>query len=435
MRAVNHSWGKPSEGGGFPLDGSSLLTLGFDWSVRQHNVLHIIAGNEGSMVPIPKDNFNGMTIGRSAKDANGVYRLVSARNTFDEDAAGDRTSIALIALGDDVEVTGLGNTQSVEGGTSLAAPHVTGTVALLQQNATTTNERRPQVMKAVLMNSADKIKDIIGMERTVLKKDGSNWFGSTADTDPNIPLDIEMGTGHLNANRAHTQFTAGEHPSGGVDIGWDYHFQNDPFIPYRYHLNLEKDDYVSATLVWDREVALNSPSPEYEPGDNFIDFGFANFDLYLVPAGLGREQAVASSTSTAQNVEHIFAQVPAAGDYELQVWIGELNQVFYAIAWWAGADMRGSAALGDFNGDGSVNAADYVVWRKTDGGSTGYNNWRTNFGETVGSGGAATVPEPTGIVFAIGLIFGGVCCARFKHLRRAGAGRIRSGVGAAAKHG
>ena len=31
---------------------------------------------------------------------------------------------------------------------------------------------------------------------------------------------------------------------------------------------------------------------------------------------------------------------------------------------------------GDFNNDGTVDAADYVVWRKTDGTQTGYNAWR-----------------------------------------------------------
>lgn len=37
-------------------------------------------------------------------------------------------------------------------------------------------------------------------------------------------------------------------------------------------------------------------------------------------------------------------------------------------------------SAGDFNCDGSVNAADYVVWRKQDGSQAGYNEWRSNFG-------------------------------------------------------
>jgi hypothetical protein len=52
---------------------------------------------------------------------------------------------------------------------------------------------------------------------------------------------------------------------------------------------------------------------------------------------------------------------------------------------------------GAFNLDGSVDAADYVVRRKTDGAQEGYYTWRTNFGRTVGGGAVsnATVPEPT----------------------------------------
>ena len=37
---------------------------------------------------------------------------------------------------------------------------------------------------------------------------------------------------------------------------------------------------------------------------------------------------------------------------------------------------------GDFNNDGTVDAADYVVWRKSDGTPAGYNAWRTHFGQT-----------------------------------------------------
>jgi gluconolactonase len=64
-----------------------------------------------------------------------------------------------------------------------------------------------------------------------------------------------------------------------------------------------------------------------------------------------------------------------------------------------------SPALGDFNGDGTVSAADYTVWRNTLGTSTDlsadgngnktidagdYDVWREHFGTTLGSGGAAT---------------------------------------------
>jgi hypothetical protein len=69
---------------------------------------------------------------------------------------------------------------------------------------------------------------------------------------------------------------------------------------------------------------------------------------------------------------------------------------------------------GDYNNDGKVDAADYVVWRKNPGSfggdPDGYNTWRSHFGiGGNGSGSAATpVPEPAAwmltIVAALGLV-------------------------------
>ena len=57
---------------------------------------------------------------------------------------------------------------------------------------------------------------------------------------------------------------------------------------------------------------------------------------------------------------------------------------------------------GDFNLDGTVDAADYVVWRKTDGTQAGYIEWRTHFGQPAISGAGAranaAVPEPRTLV-------------------------------------
>jgi autotransporter-associated beta strand protein len=71
---------------------------------------------------------------------------------------------------------------------------------------------------------------------------------------------------------------------------------------------------------------------------------------------------------------------------------------------------------GDFNGDGSIDSADYVLWRKNVGSDPDYSAWRKNFGiaDTGGSLGNsgllpkgifANVPEPaTGSVFLIGIV-------------------------------
>jgi hypothetical protein len=74
---------------------------------------------------------------------------------------------------------------------------------------------------------------------------------------------------------------------------------------------------------------------------------------------------------------------------------------------------------GDYNDDGKVDAADYVVWRKHEGTSTPlpndpdggvigllqFNTWRANFGAMTmpggGSGGSAAVPEPASIMLVV----------------------------------
>jgi autotransporter-associated beta strand protein len=63
---------------------------------------------------------------------------------------------------------------------------------------------------------------------------------------------------------------------------------------------------------------------------------------------------------------------------------------------------------GDFNDDGRVDSADFIVWRKSGGTVGDYNDWRTNFGRTAtgaGSGsslgGNSAVPEPSATVLVI----------------------------------
>jgi hypothetical protein len=69
-------------------------------------------------------------------------------------------------------------------------------------------------------------------------------------------------------------------------------------------------------------------------------------------------------------------------------------------------EFQVDAPSGDYNHDGKFDAADYVIWRKTDGTAAGYNLWRSNFGEPAGTGSGspgvsssrAAVPEPTTLV-------------------------------------
>ncbi|HJQ80928.1 MAG TPA: hypothetical protein VJ828_13270, partial [Lacipirellulaceae bacterium] len=87
------------------------------------------------------------------------------------------------------------------------------------------------------------------------------------------------------------------------------------------------------------------------------------------------------------------------------VWIGGAHDFFAPTP----------AEIGDFNADGSVDAADYVVWRKNDGSLEGYNAWRTNFGRIAGSSSShfSAVPEPTAATLSCILLL--IMFARRKH--------------------
>jgi hypothetical protein len=68
---------------------------------------------------------------------------------------------------------------------------------------------------------------------------------------------------------------------------------------------------------------------------------------------------------------------------------------------------------GDWNGDGVVDAADYVTWRKdpaNNGGAGGYSTWQQNFGDSnAGSGGLnadGAVPEPATMLLLVWAIAG-----------------------------
>jgi hypothetical protein len=70
---------------------------------------------------------------------------------------------------------------------------------------------------------------------------------------------------------------------------------------------------------------------------------------------------------------------------------------------------RTISLLGDFNGDGRVDAADYVVWRDGLGAKytlTDYDLWKANFGKVIGAAsgsasGSPAVPEPATASFLV----------------------------------
>ena len=388
VRAMNFSFGEslgrdsrrhPS------LDGNSLLTQCLDWSERVHDVLYVIAGNQGSGgIPIPTDNFNGVNVAYSTRVDGRFVKLDFAnmgseptfspfRATGPESNVGARRSISLVAPGNFIEMINPDGTVSTSSGTSFAAPHVAATVALLQELGDrqlragspnwSTDSRRPMVMKAVLLNSADKLQDQgdgrrLGMTRTLLDERNRTWLESDAYRDPKIPLHAEMGTGHLNAFRAYQQLNPGQWGPESLmpAIGWNYgaiesvtpptnlprREPADFFHDYVFEQPLQADSFISATLAWERLVVLKDHNENglYDLDETFEDRGLNNMDLYLMEAeATDSSEHVWSSISDADSVEHIFTKIPETGRYKLRVvYRQQVNDELlqhYALAWWS----------------------------------------------------------------------------------------------------
>ncbi len=374
VRAINFSFGESfgrDDRVNPQLDGNAILTQCIDWSSRVHDVLYVIAGNQGrGGIPIPTDHFNGITTAFTTLK-NGQFTKVDfpnlsgipegiGRNLIQREInVGPRRAINLVAPGSKISVFNLEGKILQVSGTSFAAPHITASVALLQEGGDrlnfsnssnwSTDSRRHEVMKAILLNSADKIQDsgdglLLGMNRTTLSKTNQTWFDSDAYKDSEIPLNIETGAGHLNVFRAYQQFTSGQwNPQNDVPhMGWDYRsISAKSETDYVLSQPLKEGSYVAITLAWDRLVELNDDNNNnlYDVGESFTDKGLNNLNVYLMEADTKKtRKSICSSISEVDSVEHIFCQIPETGRYKIRV---EYQKQFnektqsYALAWWS----------------------------------------------------------------------------------------------------
>lgn len=220
------------------------------------------------------------------------------------------------------------------GGTSIAAPFVTGAVAqLLGYGKRTGQNLDHRVMKAVVMTSATKALDT----------NGAAWSHSATR-----PLDDQQGTGILDMVRAHAIYSAGQQAARVGPRGYDLGTvvgDTGSSVPggrviYRLGRLVASGASISATLVWDRHTFWNdrNNNQRIDAADDFYTLASdAQDDLDLV---LYRDGVpVWESRSRVDTIEHVAESGLAPGDYELHVErrfvAGSGNGEEFALAWHA----------------------------------------------------------------------------------------------------
>lgn len=441
-------------------NGVSTEALYWDWFGRATDSLLIVAsGNTGNQITIPADSYNGISVG-AMDDATSTRWGLSAY------ALNGGTGGTEVRGKPDILAPGANITDGISGaahpfsGTSFAAPHVAGAAALVQQYANdhpTVDALNHRGIKALIMNSARKRyvtrpevaspvsfdasapdatydKDylsctpnctIASLASAPLTQSWtpSGWAYNGTKLTISKPLDDEQGVGFLDATRVIINQAAGNYGPGQVaGIGWDQATINTSDLPanhtYSIHQTLAAGSFLTATLVWDRIANELDGNGIVNDIDTYTFGELANLDLRVLNVA---DQVIAESISTTDNVEHLHFPLPASGnpdDYKLQVIYngGGILATDFALAWWTDPTPL---VPGDYNLDGSVNLADYQVWRanymkdstsspllRGDGDANvhvdaaDYVLWRKHLGESwnAGSGTNTTaVPEPTSL--------------------------------------
>ena len=359
---VNSSWGAgflDGRGNAVAIDpnGQSDFSKTLDGLVRANGTTFVVAsGDEGpgpNTISYPASAYNALVVGSTTSSmSNPLYGSVASFSSRGPSSAFTplapneinpvRARVDIVAPGTGFTTaryggaTG-GNTgaptsdltpntylQNVAG-TSVSAPTVAGGAALLADygranfgaNSTSDAAINGVVLKAVLLNSADKLAGFNNNQTVV---DGHI---ETAQG-----LDYAQGAGQLNLSAAFDQYALGTHDvaglGGGVNLaalGWDYGaVALNAFNDYQIG-NLQGGTNFTATLDWFINRQFDGIGVDPTFGGFLItqDNGFAQLSLELYRTDINGQNLVARSFAPYNNVQHFFVNTPVDGSYFLRV--------------------------------------------------------------------------------------------------------------------
>jgi hypothetical protein len=290
-RVQNHSWkGSADE----DTDPQLLRALDFMINRDGRIVATALDNNTGAMPPLLGNNYHCLTAGLRS----GLH----SRGGTNTDGSG-RMKPDLVV---NVDLT------------SYAAPAISGSAAALLQSAVASgnaNAEKPQVIKAQLLAGASKQKL-------------PQWMRQTDAT----PYDAVFGAGELNLRNAYYIQQAGQHTfSTSVESparGWDSATSTSNAAGRRYFFSIPAGRYggtFSAAVTWHRAI-------DGIPGSYSSSLSDLNLKLYAASSFAPGASALYSSTSSVDNVEHVFCYNLPQGQYMLHV-TSATDDVTYGLAW------------------------------------------------------------------------------------------------------
>lgn len=323
-RVFNHSWVGKSD---TPAETGNLLRL-IDRQVQLNETVQVVGmDNNARESPLIGNAFNVIAVGRSdgrhdrGSDAiDAVY--VAGRTRPDlvapQSTTSSATAIVSAAAALLVEAGHQGASQLSNGSTFVGG---VGTVY---------NAERAETLKAALMAGAERVTD-----NSLLSANLGDYRSAGHQTGNG--LDDRLGAGQINILHSYQIIAAGEQDSledsagqqgGAMGLyGFDYDAAfggaNGSNRSARYRFTAETDLNLSATLVWNLNVADNA------------SLTASLHDLSLELLDTTTQTTVAFSNSAVDNTENIWLDLTVGHSYQLLVKSAEAGDFTgdYALAW------------------------------------------------------------------------------------------------------
>ena len=331
--------------------GNTQLEMMIDWAAYARGIVTTLAaGNISSSNPFttsvrgPASAYNGIAVGRTTTDFSRVHS--DSANAYTGNGRMKPDVIApgtLLTLANDDWEGAAADWDFNQSGTSYAAPHAAGMLAQqIGAGKSLGMSTSPLVVKATMMNSADKVLD----------KNGQPWEPADLTVSFEVattehPLDVDSGAGQIDGLGLAKQYLAGEQdPHSANPIGWDLHeVNNGHTVDYPIHRQLEAGTTLTATLTWFRHVTRldHNNNGIIDSGDIYTAMALNDLNLQILKDGV----LVAQSISAVDNVEHLNFLVPDEGRYTLRVIgqdvVGGAEQ--FGLAWWGTAVVPEPSSL------------------------------------------------------------------------------------------